>query len=435
MGLKKASRTVRAATGVLPARGDLGVVIDPLPLTRRARNVRQKVQRAAGRLHRTVSIPADRILLGSVAGIDASEFANLHDDVLWTSTPVGEGPHAELLRAAASNGFDSVFDKGVGAFDRSAYGRMAHSIVDSGRSFRGCRSMEDVESAAREYAELSLAGDAAYGGHSGSDAMIEVRPIADSDCYQLVTGTHDAARLVVAGSSHLEVIVTGTPVQTSMQHYLSNMSWLKADLKIYQPLDMPELASDWPLVRSCEDRWAKITSMLPLTGVDDGSTYLDVGACYGWFMSQGETAGLRASGIELDPLAPELGQIAYGLDPKKWMTGDVTEILSGTDETWDMVSCFSVLHHFAIGNGSCSAEELMGLLDKATGKVLFFDTGQDNEKWFRERLKGWNPEFIRRFIMDNSSFDIVVDLGPDSDDTVPFHLNYRRNLFACMRSK
>jgi hypothetical protein len=92
------------------------------------------------------------------------------------------------------------------------------------------------------------------------------------------------------------------------------------------------------------------------------------------------------------------------------------------------------LHHFVLGRGSVGHEELLRLLDRVTGRVLFLDTGQEHEEWFRESLAGWDADSIRRTLLENTSFDEVVDLGPDLDAVPPHERNYGRRLFACVRS-
>jgi hypothetical protein len=66
--------------------------------------------------------------------------------------------------------------------------------------------------------------------------------------------------------------------------------------------------------------------------------------------------------------------------------------------------------------------------------VLFIDTGQENEEWFRTSLAGWNPEKIAEFLRENTTFDEIVDLGPDDDAHPPYADNYGRHLFACLRT-
>jgi 2-polyprenyl-3-methyl-5-hydroxy-6-metoxy-1,4-benzoquinol methylase len=174
-----------------------------------------------------------------------------------------------------------------------------------------------------------------------------------------------------------------------------------------------------------------MTELLDAEGITS-TTYLDVGSCYGWYVAQMLVRGFDARGIELDPKAVRLGEVAYGLDTRRIEVGECSELLRTTDRH-DVVSCFSVLHHFAMGAGPCSAEELARLLDRVTGRVLFFDTGQSHEAWFRDLLPAWNIEYIVEWLRSHTTFRRVMALGVDHDDVEPFADNYGRMLFACVR--
>ena len=100
----------------------------------------------------------------------------------------------------------------------------------------------------------------------------------------------------------------------------------------------------------------------------------------------------------------------------------------------DVVSCFSLLHHFVLGRGSVDEVELLRLLDRATGRVLFIDTGQGHEDWFRKSLSSWDADYVGEFLERHGTFDQVIDLGPDQDDVPPYEGNYGRHLFACVRN-
>jgi 2-polyprenyl-3-methyl-5-hydroxy-6-metoxy-1,4-benzoquinol methylase len=174
-------------------------------------------------------------------------------------------------------------------------------------------------------------------------------------------------------------------------------------------------------------------SHLGQCGVESGASYLDVGACYGWFVAQMRADGFDAHGVELDPRAPELAAAVYDIEPERITTSEASTFLAALEGTYDVVSCFSVLHHFVLGRGPCSAEELIELLDRATGRVLFFDTGEAHESWFAEVLPEWNAEYIEKWLRANTSFTNVVRLGVDEDARGPYAENYGRTLFACMR--
>ncbi len=162
-------------------------------------------------------------------------------------------------------------------------------------------------------------------------------------------------------------------------------------------------------------------------------TYLDVACSYGWFVRAFGEIGFEARGVEIDWAAGEIGRRVYGLEDGQVTRSDAVRFLQSNPCTFDVVSCFSLLHHFILNRASVSAEEMLRLIDSATGKVLFFDMGQEHEEWFRESLAGWNADRIERWVLENSTFTKVQRLGTDTDNVPPFEKNYARTLFACTR--
>ena len=225
-----------------------------------------------------------------------------------------------------------------------------------------------------------------------------VAPIRDSDCFQVLDGHHRLALLAHAGAPTAQVKVKRIAVTTPLQDLLTQMSWIGGKKELYQPVAAPELTRGWTTVRRCTDRLAMMTSCLGDQGIEpDGRSYLDVASCYGWFVHQMSERGFSGNGIERDPLAPRLGAAVYGLDPTRISVGDAVGFLRAAADdgrTWDVVSCFSLLHHFVLGRGSTSAEDLVRLLDAATGRVLFLDTGQEHEAWFARSLAGWDADRV-----------------------------------------
>ncbi|TNM36349.1 hypothetical protein FHP29_19540 [Nocardioides albidus] len=380
-------------------------------------------------------VPVEKLLLGGQNGMSAAQFAAALGDPLWPSRRVAEGPHAGLLALAASNG--RLSDAQLLA---TPYARMARTCIrHTGRYFAAgtADAAAGIVAQARDF----LAGDTPTEAvsvdlHSPPGQPVLVVPIAHSDCYQVLDGHHRIARAAAAGERTMLVRVRRGEVSTPLQDLLRQMSWLEGGRQLYQPVDSPELAAQWPTVRCCEDRFEAMDAFLrralgePLSG-----SYLDVASCYGWFVARMAGLGFDADGIERDPLGPTLGRLVYGADPVRIRVGDAVNILRGTRETWDVVSCFSLLHHFVLGRGSCDEVELVRLLDRATGRVLFLDTGQDHERWFRSSLRGWNPDHIRAFLREHTTFDQILDLGPDRDAVGPYADNYGRHLFVCVRTE
>jgi hypothetical protein len=376
-----------------------------------------------------VEVPIDRLLLGVQNRASAAEYAQATGDLLWGSRPVVEGPHADLLARAAEGELtdDQILS--------SAYASMARRAIALSGQYFSATDDEGILVVARDFVRSVVGGpDAAVAARKPHQTPpgvpIRVAPIRESDCYQVVDGHHRIAALAAAGAATVEVQVNRLSVETPLQTHLHRMSWTGGESELYQPVIAPEVAG-WPTVRRCDDRFTAMVQLLAERRT--GSSYLDVASCYGWFVAAMQEIGHTAEGIERDPLAPELGEAIYGLSRDQITTADAVEFLGATTRTWDVVSCFSLLHHFVLGRGQVDARTLLQLLDKVTGQVLFIDTGQEHERWFATSLAGWDSERVHAFLEAETTFDRVIDLGADQDDRPPYEGNYGRHLFACIR--
>jgi hypothetical protein len=377
-------------------------------------------------------VEVHKILLGGQNGVRGADYARSIGDLTWTSRPVAEGPHADLLRAAADQG--PLSDQEILDSD---YVAMARRCIEVTGQYFGARDDAGILAVARGFIEpgsarRTEADDAVDPARSRPGSPILVAPIQGSDCYQVVDGHHRVARLAVEGFETAEVRVRRRPVTTPLQDLLDRMSWIGGERELYQPVDAPELETSWVTVRRCDDRLDLMRDLLEQLGVS-GATYLDVASCYGWFLAAMADAGHDVRGIERDPLAPTVASSVYGLAAERVVTGDAVDFLRAQQGTYDVVSCFSLLHHFALGRGSVDAAGLVRLLDQVTGRVLFLDTGQAHEAWFADSLPEWTTAYVHDFLVRNTTFDRVIDLGPDRDAVAPYAANYGRHLFACIR--
>ncbi|TDE28938.1 hypothetical protein E1289_21215 [Actinomadura sp. 6K520] len=432
--VRRKSRAVLRKSGLAPSGPVYGRLVDAgrsLPIPAAARVA---VSTAVLRRPWKVPVRFDQLLVGAQGGWTAREFADRTDDLLWPSTPFLDGPHVALLRLA-----DEVPELSDGQILDSPYGQLGLRCIKAGGNYFGGTDEAGVLAAARAFVaryrgEAEPAGAQPRPQQSGPQDPVLVAPVRGSDQYQILDGHHRLAIAAMSGADGASVVAKWLPVTTPLQDLLLRMSWLDGTHELYQPIDAPELRPGWTTVRQCTDRLAKMDAFLEKRGIT-GGRYLDVASCYGWFVARMAERGFAAEGIERDPLAVPLGRAVYGLPDGVIATGDCVEFLGGHDPArWDVVSCFSLLHHFVLGRGSVSAEELIRLLDRATGRVLFFDTGQDNEAWFAESLRGWDPPRVERFLRENTGFDEIVDLGPDEDARPPYEDNYARHLFACLRT-
>ena len=365
--------------------------------------------------------------------MSATEYAAATGDLFWPSRRVVDGPHADLLRRFRDGGDfsdEEILD--------SPYGRMAARCIELSGQYFSATDAAGIVEIARDFIDRSFSdipgATTRRARQSRAGTPILVAPVAHSNLYQVVDGHHRIASLAIQGNEMFPARVRRSRVRTPVQDLLDEMSWIGGNQELYQPIDAPELEREWVTVRRCTDRLGAMDKVTARLGIEPGtSSYLDVASCYGWFVAQMRDRGFDAYGIERDPLAPSLGAGAYGLDPSRITVGDAVELLRADQRRHDIVSCFSLLHHFVLGRGSTDAEGLLELLDRATGRVLFLDTGQANEAWFKESLPEWDPPFIAKFLEKNSTFDEIIDCGPDADAVPPYQDNYGRHLFACVR--
>lgn len=425
---RRVSRQVRSASAPIGAATLERARAVPVPAP-----VRVAASKALLRRPWSVSVPIDSLLLGAQSAMTADEYAEKTGNLLWPSTRVIDGPHATLLRAAR-DADGELSDADILA---SEYGAMIRDGIDRKGYYLWATDDASAVALARSYLD-------SLNGHQWSRRVpaqtapgepILVAPIQGSRYYQVLDGHHRVALAGVQGAAAIDVTTKWARVSTPLQRHLRKMSWLEGDRTLYQPLDAPELVPQWRTVRKCTDRMQKMTDFLTTRQLvpPTTSSSLDVASFYGWFVARFRDLGYAAEGIERDPLALPVGEAAYGLEPGVIHVGDCEDFLTGTDRQWDVVSCFSLLHHFVLGRGQITAEELVRLLDSVTGKVLFLDTGQDHEAWFSTSLAGWDTDHVKAFLTEHTTFDEVLDLGPDSDAVAPYADNYGRHLFACVR--
>lgn len=397
----------------------------PLPAT-----LRRRLGEALLWSPEPVLVPVDRLLLGGQNQVPATEFASRSGDPRWPSRRVVDGPHADLLRRAERQ---TLTDEQILG---TPYARMARDTIAIAGQYFAARDDTGIVGVARRWLDGVGSGDMPrprMPHQSRPDDPVRVAPIRHSDCFQVLDGHHRVASLGVRGVALAPVRVKRIPVSTPLQDLLERMSWTGGARELYQPIAAPELETGWVQVRRCTDRFEAMQRFLDPLAISPGASYLDVASCYGWFVDRFARHGFDAHGVERDENAPRIGALAYGLDPRRISVSDAETFLARADRTWEVVSCFSLLHHFALGRASVSAEALVRLLDRVTARVLFLDTGQAHEAWFADSLPEWDTDFVRDFLTRYTSFDRVVDLGPDEDAVPPYERNYGRHLFAAVR--
>jgi hypothetical protein len=373
------------------------------------------------------------LLMGGENGSTGNAFARLTCDLLRPSTPIARAPYIEFLRAYVDLG-DEIFRHEQ--FALTKYWANAVRCIDLQGHYFGATTIDGVIERARRFAQM-LDGDrlTARSAHETPEGtLVKVRRIKFSKCYEVVDGNH---RLAIAAFNGMEryscAVFPVEPLPTPMQQMVIDSSWTEGTCVLYQPIDLPEFRG-WATVRGCADRLEMMNAFLAEHGLPSGS-YLDVCCSYGWFVHQMSRQGYKAFGVDRDAAAVAVGSVFYGFDPAVVTIDDVVDFLSRKKERYSVVSCFSILHHFVLGKGSISAADFIHSVDAVTESVLFFDTGEAHEGWFKESLKDWNAEHIADWLRQHTSFDYIRILGTDQDNKGKYQGQYGRHLFACWRSK
>jgi protoporphyrinogen oxidase len=396
------------------------------------RRVQFRLRDFASRNRRSV-VPVSKLLVGGWNGLSARRFAEASGYLLDPSTPLTSSAQVDLLRRFDAQG-ESLYDNA--ALRETPYFERVSAAARISGHHRGVRTDEQFAQLAREFLDRYRDRPIPYRpGRTSPASLPRVRRISDSECYEIRDGHHRLAIAAARGEVEVEVVVERPRSTTSAQRLLRQMSWLDGKDRLYQPVDLPEVAT-WPVMRRCTDRLSLMVDFLDEFYAESPETtrsYLDVGACYGWFVSAMRERGYDAQGIEQDPLAQVLAELVYRLPTERLVIGDAVKLLRSDDHRYEVVSCFSMLHHFVLGRTPHTAEELISLLDGATGDVLFLDTGERHESWFKLVLPEWSPEYARQWILSHTSFVNVRILGTDRDDVAPFAGQYGRTLFACTR--
>jgi SAM-dependent methyltransferase len=387
----------------------------------------------------TRSVPMNKLLWGGEQGTLAAKYARITNNFLRPSTPLRDTPHVDLLQRYKCEK-ESLLEPEV--FKTTKYYRNALEALDITGSYFGCNKPDLIVLQARRFitdfkGQNNETLNSPLGISSRSMPVLVCRIAYSDGCFEIVDGHHRLAIAYARGAKRHRVhILKQRAVLTPLQQRLLDVFWTKGLRLLYQPVSAPEIGSKWRKIRQCVDRRDMIAAFLrnnelmpPLA-----KSYLDLGSNYGWFVSEMTKLGFDAWGVDRDSAAVSLGPQIYGISPNRVIVGNLASYLDNNDRVYDVTSCFSVLHHFVLGNGPISAETLMKRIDRTTGKVLFFDTGQNHELWFKHSLTQWTPEYIAEWIKRHSSFNNVIPLGIDQDYKLPGQSrNYGRTLFACTR--
>ena len=388
-----------------------------------------------GTEYQELDIPLSSILCGGEHWLTAAQYARHAGDLLRPSRPISELPHTKFLTQYLEIG-DKVFCPEI--FGETAYYKNAVQCISTVGHYFVCVREEQVKEIARRFVtQLSQnrrPNDLKSPYFSTAGDPIVARPILYSRCYEIVDGAHRAAIACVRGEAKIHARVIQPPAITPLQQLVLDHAWTRGRRELSQPLDSPEL-SDWTLVRRCKDRFELMKSFMEKHALlpFNGESCLDIASNFGWFVSAFEHLGFQSYGVDMDWAACEIARLVFGLGPDKVTRSEVVRFLQRDSRKYDITSCLSLMHHFAMGLHCISAEEMLRLIAEKTRVVLFFEMGQAHEEWFGHTLAGWHSDYIEHWLGNNSSFTKIYRLGTDRDNVPPYERNYGRTLFACVR--
>lgn len=388
--------------------------------------------------HRSMLVPVGAILIGQQSGYPLKEWVEKTGEYERVSLPIDRSPYAVFLRNILTDR-KRLGDEGF--LRRHKYFRMAKIAIRHAGHFMGARSDDEIFRVMRDYFDfyLQTAGEKnrvfsplTGRGHSLPETPIILSKIKYSDSYEVVDGHHRIAAAAVLGREMIRATIAGERTSYLQDLVLSGRQ-THGDRELYQPLPQPEV-KDWPLVRLCRDRWEMMMDFFRRADIEPaGLTLLDCSCSYGWFLQAFKRSGMTVLGIDRDPVPVRIGRIAYALTEAEITEENLVNFLERERGTYDIVLFLSILHHFALGREKGEVSEILRRLDAVTGRVLFLDTGQNHEKWWRDTLPQWDDAFISHTILSNTSFRQVVKLGEDRDNRGSYEHQYRRSLFACLR--
>ncbi len=377
-----------------------------------------------------VKINLDNILWGGEQGIPANVYTFRTGNFKRSSTLLKDCPHVKLLKLYE--------EKGEGLFaselykETDYYNNICECIQQCGNYF----NITDPEDAVRQIKRFI----AHYEGreeprvHQQSDEQDPlVAKNAFSDHYEVIDGIHRLAIAYMKGLNEMECRLSEQQTVTFLQELVIGNKWTPGQQLLYQPIDGPEF-DQFTLVRKCTDRLEMMQRLIQEREWEmSGKKYLDLGCSYGYFMAGMEAEGMKSYGVDNCPNSILLAQICYNQPKERLLCLSLENFFEMNEETYEVVSLLSVLHHFMLNRGQITAEELIRNVDTITGRVLFLDSGQNHEEWFKDSLPELDETALVKWLKEHTSFDEVIALGKDTDNVGVYSPNYQRSLIACIR--
>ena len=388
-------------------------------------------------LKRNKAVEIRKLFISGDVLLTSNEWIRLTGDLRKSSCLLKDSFYVDFI-----NRFKEKENIGDEEIKRTHYFRNAMRCIGINGSYFEAMDEEGAVVQAKKFADMYRKIKAGQGkqafdvgrGHSGSDRMAVVYKVFNSDHFEIFDGHHRLAIEYVLGKETKEVVVLFTK-KTYLQELVFNGKQTdRKRMEMYQPLDSPEFSKGWSVIRKCEDRFKLMLGFLKERGLaGSGLRVLDLACSYGWFVRGFLKNGFNATGIDRDSASVKIGETAYRIDHKNIFTSTIESFIKKNTEKFDIVLFLSVLHHYGLGLEKHSPGEILRLIDNVTDRVLFLDSGQNHELWFKKRLPEWDEDYLIRLIKEKTSFKSVIPLGKDEDGVGIYKGNYGRTLFACVK--
>ena len=395
-----------------------------------------------GTLH-TEEIDLNRALIPGEGGFDAETWAEITGRMERASMLLADSPHVKFLEQYSIMGAELFKKKN---FEQTPYFQNAVDCIRYTGGYFQQRTVAGLLTQAKLFTTLferirqNNSTEVPYPAphaHSEAGSLPVVRKTWTPDTVHIDDGLHRLSAAFVLGRPRAKAVVLTPPIPTALQSLVGKVSQTFGKRELYelhQPIDSVEFDSSWPVLRNCRDRMEMMMKFLSDRSLlKPDLSAVDLACSYGWFVSEFTKRGGQVAGVDSNPAALKIGEIAYGLNADCLRHQELMKFLSHCNQRFDIVLLLSVLQDYLPKSDFDSAEEVLQKVDRITEHVLFFDTGQAHERWFRARLPEWDNDYIVRFIRHHTSFNHVVPLGTDSDNVGGFRGNFGRTLFACFR--
>ncbi len=405
-------------------------------LNRIAKKLYIKIAKLLTKDYKTLKVPLEKILMGAEGDtLKGIEYAHLTGNYLRTSTKCQNGPHLKLLKDFEESGYRCLDE--INFIDSDYYKNALESIHYFGDYFPYVKSPSDIKISAErfllQYENKDISKYPAEGHNNHSD-LIELRPIEDTDLYQVKAGNHRIAFAIMKGAGDIQAkVFHKQKTKTFFQDIVNKVIWDNGK-ELYQPIELPEFKNSI-VIRKSRDRVNKINKFLTNDYPDYlGQSILDVGSYFGWFLAEYNKMGFEAFGVERDHLASEVAEKFFKINSGLLFKMPIELFINKySHKKYDFISFLSVLHHFILEKSYVKPDVLFQKLSVMTKRIMFFETGEEHEKMFRGSLDGWNEERIAEFVKQNSDFKKIVKLGRDSDNVGKYSDSYNRMLYAFIK--